>query len=202
MGLTTRDLVVIRYLEKKFLLNAEILSRLVYWTGNEKYSLNASRRRLKAMHDLKQIKRVRKYVGQSYVYYLGKAPSKIEHRLMISDFLSQLSKNGFEILLDETEVEFKGLEEGYRVRPDALVTFKYQDKTYQLLVEVDLTKPFSNGEAYKKILNDKRSGELSSILRHPLVIVSVCDKEPEGVSCIWIKPDWSNFYNFTALFEK
>lgn len=202
MGLTTRDLVVIRYLEKRFLLNAEILSRLVYWTGNEKYSLNASRRRLKAMHDLKQIKRVRKYVGQSYVYYLGKAPSKIEHRLMISDFLSQLSKNGFEILLDETEVEFKGLEEGYRIRPDALVTFKYQDKTYQLLVEVDLTKPFSNGEAYKKILAGKRSGELSSILRHPLAVVSVCDEEPEGVECVWIKTDWSNFYNFTALFEK
>ena len=115
MGLTTRDLVVIKYLEKNFLLNAEILSRLVYWTGNEKYSLNASRRRLKAMHDLKQIKRVREYVGQSYVYYLGKAPAKVEHRLTISDFLSQMSKNGFEILLDETEVEFKGLEKIYGI---------------------------------------------------------------------------------------
>lgn len=200
MGLTTRDLVVIRYLEKNFLLNAEILSRLVYWTGNEKYSLNASRRRLKAMHDLKQIKRVREFVGQSYVYYLGKAPSKIEHRLMISDFLSQLNKHGFEIVLDETEVEFKALEEGYRIRPDILVTFKYQDKTYQALVEVDLTKSFTHAETYKKILADKRNGELSRILKHPLAIVSVCDKKPEGISCVWVKPDWSNFSNFTSVF--
>ena len=35
MGITTRDLQVIRYLEKGFLLNAEICSRLIYWTKNE-----------------------------------------------------------------------------------------------------------------------------------------------------------------------
>ena len=43
MGITTRDLDVIHLLEKNFLLNAEICSRLIYWTGNEHYSLNASR---------------------------------------------------------------------------------------------------------------------------------------------------------------
>ena len=35
MGITQRDLQVIRYLEKGFLLNTEILSRLIYWTGNK-----------------------------------------------------------------------------------------------------------------------------------------------------------------------
>lgn len=202
MGLTTRDLVAIKYLEKNFLLNAEILSRLVYWTGNKRYSLNASRRRLKAMHDLKQIKRVREFVGQSYVYYLGKAPTKIEHRLTISDFLSQMNTNGFEILLDETEVEFKELEKIYGIRPDVLVTFKYQDKIYQLLVEVDLTKSFTHDKTYKKILRDKRNGELSSIIKYPLLVVSVCKQKPDDEKFIWIKPDWSNFSNLPYAFVK
>lgn len=200
MGLTTRDLVAIKYLEKNFLLNAEILSRLVYWTKNERYSINASRRRLKAMHDLKQVKRVREFVGQSYVYYLGKAPTKIEHRLTISDFLSRMNTNGFEILLDETEVEFKGLEKIYGIRPDLLVTFKYQDKIYQLLVEVDLTKSFTHDKTYKKILRDKRNGELSSIIKYPLLVVSVCNQKPDDEKIIWIKPDWSNFSNLPYAF--
>ena len=202
MGLTTRDLTVIRYLEKNFLLDADILSRLVYWTGNEHYSLNASRRRLKAMTDLKQVKRMRQYVSQSYVYYLGKLPSKVEHRLAMSDFLSQMAVNGFEILLEETEVEFKALEKMYHVRPDMLVTFKYHDKVYQALVEIDLTKQFTNADKYKKVIEAKRGGELKGILDYPLAVVSVCNKRPEDLKCVWIKPDWSNFSNFTYSFIK
>ena len=63
MGLTTRDLQVIRYLEKNFLINAEIASRLVYWTKNETSPLNTSQKRLKQIFLHKQAKRVREFVG-------------------------------------------------------------------------------------------------------------------------------------------
>ena len=202
MGLTTRDLKVVRYLEKNFILTADIASRLIYKTNNPTSSLNVAQKRLKELVRLKQVKRVRQYVGQSYIYYNDKAPTKLEHRLAMSDFLSQMAVNGFEILLEETEVEFKTLEKQYHVRPDLLVTFKYHDKGYQALVEIDLTKEFNNADKYKKVLEAKRNGELKGILDYPLAVVSVCNKRPEDLKCVWIIPDWSNFSNFTYSFIK
>lgn len=202
MGITTRDLKVIRLLEKRFIANAEILSRLIFWSGNEKSSLSVTQRRLKELHNLKQLKRVRQYIGQSYVYYLGKAPNKIEHRLAMSDFLSQMNVHGFEVILEETEVEFKELEELFGIRPDMLVTFKHGDKTFQALVEIDLTKQFTHANEYNRFLKARRNGETNLLTEYPLALVSVCDKKPKGINCVWIKPDWSNFSNFTYSFIK
>ena len=197
MGVTTRDLQVIRYLEKGFLLNAEICSRLIYWTKNEKASLNIAQRRLRELYKLKQVKRVREFVGQSYTYYLDKAPTKTKHRLAMADFLSRCEMNGFHVDLENTFIEWKGLEQRFGIRPDLLVTFEYANKTYQLLVEVDLTKEFSNGSKYAKVFKERREGLLGNILPHTLGVISVCDKQPEDKEFkpIWIKTDYSNFSN-------
>ena len=196
MGITTRDLQVIRYLEKGFLLNADICSRLIYWTKNEATSLNIAQRRLRELFKLKQVKRVREFVGQSYTYYLDKAPSKTKHRLMMSNFLSMLTINGFEVDLENTFIEWKGLEQRFRVRPDLLVTFNYGDSSYQLLVEIDITKEFTNADKYRRLLQAKVNGELTNQLPHQLAVVSICDKKP-NFQCIWMKTDFSNFSNLT-----
>lgn len=194
MGLTTRDLQVVRYLEKNFLINCEIASRLVYWTKNEASSLNTAQKRMKELYRLKQAKRVREFVGQSYTYYLGKAPVKTKHRLMMTDFISRMVASGFEIDLDLTEVEWKGVEDQFSIRPDVLVTFTYNEKIYHLLVEIDLTKEFTNGKKYERLINAKRNGELKGILDGIVGVVSVCDKKPD-FNCIWMKTDFSNFSN-------
>ena len=201
MGITTRDLEIVRYLEKNFIVNAEIASRLVYWTKNEQSSLNISQRRLRELHKLKQVKRIREFVGQSYTYYLGKTPTKTKHRLMMSDFLSRCQVNGFYIDLEQTETEWKGVEERFGIRPDMLVTITYNGQTYQLLVEIDLTKEFTNGSKYAKLQKAIRNGELQRVFKHSTAIVSVCEKRPqtEGLTTIWIKPDFSNFSNFFNL---
>lgn len=196
MGITTRDLQVIRYLEKGFLLNADICSRLIYWTKNEATSLNIAQRRLKELYRLKQVKRVREFVGQSYTYYLDKAPTKTKHRLMMSNFLSMLMINGFEVDLENTFIEWKGVEKRFGVRPDLLVTFNYGDSSYQLLVEIDITKEFTNADKYARILQAKINGELTTQLPHQLAVVSICDKKP-NFRCIWMKTDFSNFSNLT-----
>ena len=196
MGVTTRDLQVIRYLEKGFLLNADICSRLIYWTKNEATSLNIAQRRLKELYRLKQVKRVREFVGQSYTYYLDKAPTKTKHRLMMSNFLSMLMINGFEVDLENTFIEWKGVEKRFGVRPDLLVTFNYGDSSYQLLVEIDITKEFTNADKYRRLLQAKVNGELTNQLPHQLAIVSICDKKP-NFPCIWMKTDFSNFSNLT-----
>ena len=197
MGITTRDLQVVRYLEKRFLINAEIASRLIYWTKNEESSLNIAQRRLRELFKLKQVKRVREFVGQSYVYYLDKAPTKTKHRLMMTDFLSRCQMNGFHVDIEETEVEFKGLERRFGVRPDMLVAFEYAGYKFYLLVEIDLTKEFTNADKYERIMKARRNRELPEIPPGTLGIVSVCDKklEGDGFKPIWVKADFSNFSN-------
>lgn len=202
MGITTRDLEIVRYCEKNFLITSDIASRLVYWSKNESSSLNIAQRRLKELFKLKQINRVREYIGQNYIYYIGKAPSKTNHRLAMSDLLSRMVINGMEIDLDQTQIEFKGLEERFGIRPDMLITFKYGAYTYQLLVEVDLTKEFTNAIAYERVLKAKRNMELKELLPYPTRILSVCNKRPSLENCIWISPDWSNFSNLTYSFIK
>lgn len=199
MGITTRDLELIRYVEKGFLINAEIASRLIYWTKNESSSLNIAQRRLRELYKLKQIKRVREFVGQSYTYYIGKSPAKTKHRLMMTEFLARMVADGFTIDIDHTEFEFKGLEERYGIRPDLLVTFYYGQKKYQILVEVDLTKEFTNTPAYKRVLSAKAKGQLDGMLEYPLAIVSVSGKKPD-MPCIHINTDWSNFSNLKYAF--
>lgn len=197
MGVTTRDLEIIRYLEKNFIINAEIASRLVYWTKNDQSSLNIAQRRLRELYKLKQIKRVREFVGQSYTYYLGKTPTKTKHRLLMTDFISRCEMNGFHVDLERTECEWKGLEDRFGIRPDLLVTFTYANRTYQLLVEVDITKEYSNAKKYKKVYKAKVNGELNHLLPHTIAFVSVCDHKPdvEGIKPLWIKTDFSNFSN-------
>ncbi|MBP3908600.1 MAG: hypothetical protein J6D33_06700 [Turicibacter sp.] len=198
MGLTTRDLKFVRYLEKNFILNAEIASRLIYWTKNEKSSLNVAHKRTKEIiSQQKQVKRVRQYVGQSYVYYIGKNPTKITHRLMMSDLLSRMVADGFEIILDETELEFKGLESKYHIRPDMLVTFKYGNETYSAFVEIDLTKEFTNSQAYNRLFADIEASRYT--IKYPALLISVCDNKPD-LPCVWIKTDWSNFSNLKYVF--
>jgi len=201
MGITQRDLQVIRYLEQGFLLNTEILSRLIYWTGNKKSSLSVTQRRLKELYNLKQVKRIRQFVGQPFIYYLGKTPTKAEHRLAMSDFLSQMTIHGFEIILDETQTEYKELEKKYSIRPDMLVTFKYKNDYYRALVEIDLTKKFTHADEYTRFLKDRREGKVPYLKDYKLALVSVCEVQPD-MRCIWVKPDWSNFSNFTSTFEK
>ena len=196
MGITTRDLEIIRYLEKNFLINSDIASRLVYKTNNKDSSLNIAQRRLRELYKLKQVKRIREYVSQNYTYYIGKTPTKTEHRLMMTDLLSRLKELGAEIVLEETEIEFDKLEQAFGVRPDILLTFNLNGRTYQALVEIDLTKTFTHADNYKKILQAKRQGELPMLGDYPLTVISVCDKKPD-LNCIWIKTDWSNISNFT-----
>ena len=116
---------------------------------------------------------------------------------MMTDFISRLEMNGFHVDLDQTECEWKGLEARFGIRPDMLVTFTYANRTYQLLVEIDITKEYSNADKYAKILDAKKRGLLDDVLPHTIAFISVCDKRPETeeIKPIWIKSDFSNFSN-------
>ena len=192
--LTSRDIKLINFLEDtSLLITAKQAATLFYKspTNNIKSSITVAQNRLKVAHELKQIKRYRDHIDQSFVYYAGKKPTKIEHKLLITDFLMRFC-NEFEVISIETE--FKKLEKAYSIRPDIYIVFRFGTNIVSALVECDNTKGFTNGESYSRIMNDKRNKVINSLLPYPLLIISCTDKKNDHeFKPITIKTDFSDF---------
>ena len=192
--LTSRDIKMINFLEDTSLLITEKQAAMLFYkspTNNTKSSITVAQNRLKVAHELKQIKRYRDHIDQSFVYYAGKKPTKIEHKLLITDFLMHFCDE-FEVISIETE--FKGLEKAYGIRPDIYITFKFGTHTVSALIECDNTKGFTNGDTYLKVMEDKRNKKLTSVLPYPLLIISCTNhKNNHEFQPITIKTDFSNF---------
>lgn len=192
--LTTRDLEVVRYLEDNLLLTADIASRLIYHTQNERSSLAIAQRRLATLYKEKQVKRIRNSITNSYVYYLGKTPTKVDHRLKISDFISRINTIGFGI--DEIQLEYSELQDTYHIRPDIMMVVDYHKTKLCILVEVDLTKEFTNIEQYTRLAIDRKNAIPMNLPEAPLLLVAVTDKPIKRVKGqakpITIKTDFSD----------
>lgn len=179
MGLTSRDLEVVRLLEKNMVLTAEQLAVLVFSTGNERASLNIAQRRLRTLYTKKQIKRYRNHTTSSYYYYLGDDCNLSKHKKLFGDVLVALKKNGYEIV--DVCVEYRGFyEEGFQIRPDMRIELLKDGVGFSLFVEVDSSKKFTNGEIYRDILINRNS--VNCVKNKPFAILSVCDSElPEEI---------------------
>lgn len=179
MGLTSRDLEVVRLLEKNMVLTAEQLAVLVFSTGNERTSLNIAQKRLRTLYTKKQIKRYRNHTTSSYYYYLGDDCNLSKHKKLFGDVLAALKKNGYEIV--DVCVEYRGFyEEGFRIRPDMRIELLKDGVDFSLFVEVDSSKKFTNGEIYRDILINRNS--VNCVKNKPFAILSVCDSElPEEI---------------------
>lgn len=192
--LTSRDIKMINFLEDTSLLITAKQAAMLFYkspTNNVKSSITVAQNRLKVAHELKQIKRYRDHIDQSFVYYAGKKPTKIEHKLLITDFLMCFC-NEFEVISIETE--FKKLEKGYGIRPDIYIIFRFGTNIVSALVECDNTKGFTNGDAYLKVLEAKKNKKLTTVLPYPLLIISCTNhKNNHEFQPITIKTDFSNF---------
>ena len=185
---------MINFLEDTSLLITAKQAAMLFYkspTNNTKSSITVAQNRLKVAHELKQIKRYRDHIDQSFVYYTGKKPTKLEHKLLITDFLVKFY-NEFEVVSVETE--FKGLEKTYGIRPDIYIVFRFGTHTVSTLVECDNTKGFTNGDVYSKIMKDKRAKKISYILPYPLLIISCTDKKNEHeFQPTTVKTDFTDF---------
>lgn len=179
MGLTSRDLEVVRLLEKNMVLTAEQLAVLVFSTGNERAALTIAQRRLRTLYTKKQIKRYRNHTTSSYYYYLGDDCNLSKHKKLFGDVLVALKKNGYEIV--DVCVEYRGFyEEGFQIRPDMRIELLKDGVDFSLFVEVDSSKKFTNGEIYRDILINRNS--VNCVKNKPFAILSVCDSElPEEI---------------------
>lgn len=192
--LTSRDIKLINFLEDTSLLITAKQAAMLFYkspTNNIKSSITVAQNRLKVAHELKQVKRYRDHIDQSFVYYAGKKTTKIEHKLLITDFLMRFC-NEFEVISIETE--FKGLEKSYGIRPDIYIVFKFGTRILSTLVECDNTKGFTNGDTYLKIIEAKKNKKLTTVLPYPLLIISCTNhKNNHEFRPITVNTDFTDF---------
>lgn len=199
--LTTRDIEIVRFIEETGLpLTATQAAKLWFWNGNEKSALVCAQRRLLALFKSKKVSRVRQFVGQEYIYYLNKVPGQLEHKQLMVDFLCQLNMNQFKIL--DVQVEWKAIEQSYRVRPDLFLTVEYQTKKYNLICEIENTKVFDSKKYEKFTANMNEDKTLHALIPHPVMIIAICNSKPTPIrrsngmyAPVWTKTDFSNFSN-------
>lgn len=207
-NLTSRDVRVINFLdESNCVLTAGQIGKIFYSENarDDKSSLKIAQKRLKKMFDIKEVKRFRDYSTQEYYYYLGsKVPKLTEHKLLISEFITKMAQDHFEV--EWVKLEWTHFQKDYHLRPDAFIKFRHMNSDFYILLEVDSSKKFTNDDKYLKLFTDrKNSTEIQEILPYGhVLIVSLCKTKPENskVDPVWISTDFSNFSNLKYQFIK
>lgn len=206
--MTSRDVKVINFLDQSnCILTANQIGKIFYSDNarDEKSSLKIAQKRLKKMFDLKKLNRFRDYSSQEYYYYQNsKVPKITEHKLLISEFLTRMAQDNFQ--LESVHLEWTHFQKEYHLRPDAFIKFRYMGDDFYILLEVDSSKKFTNDEKYFKLFSDRKTNkEIQEVLPpNKVLIVSLCDKKIENskVDPLWIKTDFSNFSNLKFQFIK
>lgn len=200
MGITTRDVEVVNFIEDtQLLMTANQIARYFYKTSNTKSMESAmviARRRLSVLAKGHYLKRMRDFVGQEYIYYQAKKPpKKVDHKLLMAEFLTTMKEN--HIHIKDIKLEFKDLQDKYKLRPDLKIVMDFNGIEVVALVEVDRTKTFSNSDKYTNLIKNYKTDEnLRKVLTSNFIFISVCDKKPTMESVFWIKTDMSNFSKF------
>lgn len=208
INLTSRDVRVINFLdESNCVLTADQIGKIFYAENarDDKSSLKIAQKRLKKMIDIKEVKRFRSYSNQQFYYYLGsKVPKLTDHKLLISEFITRMAQDQFEV--EWVKLEWTHFQKDYHLRPDAFIKFRYGNDDFYILLEVDSSKKFTNDDKYIKLFTDrKHSEEIQEILPlYHVLIVSLCKTKPEDskINTCWINTDFSNFSNLKYQFIK
>ena len=206
--LTSRDIKVINFLsDSNVILTASQIGKIFYSENarDDKSSLKIAQKRLKKMFDAKEVKRFRDYSTQEFYYYLSpKVPKLTQHKLLISEFITRMTQDNFEV--EWVKLEWTHFQKDYHLRPDAFIKFRYGNDDFYILLEVDSSKKFTNDDKYLKLFTDRKSSEeIQEILPlHHVLLVSLCKTKPEDskVNPCWINTDFSNFSNLKYQFIK
>ena len=145
--LTNRDKQFIKFMsETNLVFTNQQIGNIFYKGGNEKSSYMIANRRLRKLYKDGYIKKIKGNIGEKDIYYHKKKPKEIKHKLIMSEFISKLSLNGVKIL--EVYTEFQGFKNDYKIIPDLFLIVEYYEHKYIFIVEVDITKEFSNIDKY------------------------------------------------------
>lgn len=163
MIVTNRDREVIDFVTKMNCASTKTIAELFY------PSLRVAQNRLKLMAENKVLKRDRDHFTNQYYYYIDNKPKQIYHNLLLTDFYKELSKVA-EIVAFKKEFIIED------IRPDALVVYTIDGKSYIACVEIEL----SNTPDIAKYETLDKSGEYKKYFNgvFPLIIYVTNKKIP------------------------
>lgn len=112
-------------------------------------SLRSAQKRLTLLYNCGYLKRTRKDIYSSYIYYLGKKPKQIDHNLYLSRLYLKLIQNNYEIL------KYKGATKLSNVICDSIFVIRKDGTIKILLVEIEKQFKQNTLTKYNKLYSNK-----------------------------------------------
>lgn len=129
MLLTERDKKVI-----EFISNCPSQSSIIADTFFNS-SLICCQRRLKLLAENRLIRRYRDYIGQHFIYYVGKKPYQVDHCLQASMYYSNLLLQGKNVIKFSINKPI-----GNNLITDAIIGIEEKGNVHVFLLEVEISK--------------------------------------------------------------
>lgn len=180
MMLTRRDLDIINFLEEYRVASTSTLTAMFF------PSLRSCQIRLKTLAVNQKIKRARLTMNHDYIYYTKK-PYGVMHDLLCTEFCRELMSRAT-VLQCVIEKQLG------KIRPDAVIAFKYNNKQCLGLLEVEISH---KGFDFEKYENFYRTGAYKDFFPVMPTVYVVCKnaKLPKStqIKYVTIKTDMSDF---------
>ncbi|MGL5439656.1 MAG: hypothetical protein ACRDA4_04625 [Filifactoraceae bacterium] len=163
---TDRDKKIIQLIADLKVVDVFVVDSILF--KNTK-TTRVAQRRLQNLYEFNRVKRWRMNQISNYIYYLGKKPINIDHSILMSHFIANLSNIGAEIIEIKREwLIFEG------IRIDLFVSFVMNGKNYTSIVEIENTKNFQS--KYDKLESYFSGKEYKNLFSNIPLIVCVSDK--------------------------
>lgn len=203
MRLTDRDRKFIKFMcEYKLPMTSVDIARMFFNQNNNMSSaVVIANRRLSKMVQEQYLQKLPRKFSENAVFYCGSKPNdkQLKHKLLFTKFISYVSSNGFDI--KDIKIEYN-LPQKYGIRSDLFLTITYNNKTYYIIAEVDITKTYN--ENYLNVIHDIQNGLLKS--EHEMIFVSISDlkidNEELRKNVIQIDTEFKNWNRFVWKFVK
>lgn len=181
------------------MVSVDIARMFFNQNNNMSSAVVIANRRLSKMVQEQYIQKLPRKFSEQNIFYAGNKPNEkqLKHKLLFSRFISYISSSGFEI--KDIKVEYN-LPQKYGIRTDLFLTITYNNKTYYVLAEVDITKTYN--ENYLNVIHDIQNGLLKS--EHEMIFVSISDFKIDNdelrKNVIQLDTEFKNFNKFVWRF--
>lgn len=154
-----RVLQIIDFIEKFKVCDVTHIARLFY--QKNKFRIQDAQTKLTALFKEKTINRKRSDINSKYVYWIGKEPQQIKHKLLLTELYTKLAG-----LVDEIECtpEFTKIP---GIRPDGYIKIKFKGRAYLFFVEIQIANTPTDIQKYESALKNNSyfpAGVFPSIL--------------------------------------
>lgn len=187
-----RVMKILEFIDKFKVCDVTHIARLYY--RNNKYSVQDAQLKLTKLVKEKTLKRIRSDINSRYIYYCGKEPAQIQHKLLITELYVRLvqewGENNIEIITEYTQI--KGM------RPDAFIKAIYNRRMYYYFVEVHISNNHFNFEKYENLYISGMYTTIFPVGVFPNIII-ISDRKIEppiksSLNYIIINKDFSNLF--------